>query len=175
MTHQSTQTVLETARLVLRRLSPDDAAFILDLLNQPSFLQFIGDRNVRTLDDARNYILQGPAASYQQHGFGLYLTLLKDSGAPIGLCGLVKRDSLPDVDVGYALLPQFWGKGYATEAATAVFQYGRQTLGLLRIVAVVNPDNAGSIAVLKKLGLRFEKMVRLSADGPEIQLFAPEA
>jgi len=167
--------VLETNRLILRRLTPEDAAFILDLLNQPSFIQFIGDRNVRTLADARNYISQGPVASYARHGFGLYLTLLKDSGEPIGLCGLIKRDSLPDVDVGYALLPQFWGKGYATEAATAVFSYGRHTLGIPRVVGVVNADNAGSIAVLKKLGLRYEKMVRLTADGPEVQLFAPEA
>jgi len=170
-----TLTVIETERLLLRHLTPNDAPFILDLLNQPSFLQFIGDRGVRTLDDARQYIAKGPAASYARHGFGLYLTALRASGEPVGLCGLIKRDTLPDVDVGYAFLPQFWAKGYATEAATAVLAYGRQTLHIPRIIAIVNPDNAGSIAVLQKVGLRFEKMVRLSEDEPEVLLFTPGA
>jgi len=168
-----TRSVIETERLQLRHLTPDDAPFILDLLNQPSFLQFIGDRGVRTLDDARQYIAQGPATSYERHGFGLYLTALKASGEPVGLCGLIKRDTLPDVDVGYAFLPQFWAKGYATEAVTAVLAYGRYTLSIPRIVAIVNPDNAGSIAVLQKVGLRFEKTVRLSEEQAEIFLFGP--
>ncbi|MCB8985258.1 MAG: GNAT family N-acetyltransferase [Ardenticatenaceae bacterium] len=175
MNSSITPPVLKTKRLILRHLTPEDAAFILDLLNQPSFIQFIGDRGVRTLADARDYITHGPMSSYQRHGFGLYLALLKDGYEPIGICGLIKRETLPDVDVGYALLPQFWGQGLATEAATAVFTYGRETLGIPRIVGVVNADNAGSIAVLQKLGLRFEKTVRLSDDGPEVLLFAPEA
>src|SRR5512133_2195823 len=100
--------ILETERLILRKLTTDDAPFILDLLNQPSFIQYIGDRGVRTLDYARQYILNGPIASYERHGFVLYLALLKDSETPIGMCGLVKRDALADVDVGFAFLPQFW-------------------------------------------------------------------
>jgi RimJ/RimL family protein N-acetyltransferase len=165
--------ILETERLILRRLTTDDAPFILDLLNQPSFIQFIGDRGVRNLDDARQYILNGPVASYERYGFGLYLTLLKDGESPIGICGLVKRDALPDADVGFAFLPQFWLKGYAFESASAIMAYGRDALGLERILGVTSSDNIGSIRVLEKLGLRFERMVKISTDGPELKLFAP--
>jgi RimJ/RimL family protein N-acetyltransferase len=167
--------VVETDRLILRRLTTEDAAFILDLLNQPSFLKFIGDRGVRTLDDAREYIVKGPIASYERYGFGLNLTLMKESGIPIGICGLVKRETLEDVDVGFAFLPQFWLKGYAFESASAVLAYGKNMLGLKRIVGVTTSDNCGSMRVLEKLGLRFERMVRLSEDGPELKLFTPVA
>lgn len=165
--------VIESDRLQLRRIELDDAGFLLDLLNQPSFLHFIGDKGVRTLDDARNYILSGPVASYQRFGFGMYLTLLKEARIPIGICGLLKRDSLEDVDVGFAFLPQFWSKGYAFESASAVMAYGRNALGLGRIVAVTSPHNHGSIHILEKLGLRFETMIRLQEDSPEIKLFTP--
>jgi len=167
--------VVETDRLFLRRLTTEDAAFILNLLNQPSFLKFIGDRGVRTLDDAREYILKGPIASYEHYGFGLYLVLLKESNTPIGICGLVKRETLQDADVGFAFLPQFWLKGYAFESASAALAYGKNTLGLKRIVGVTSSDNDGSIRVLEKLGLRFERMVKLSEDGPELKLFTPVA
>ena len=165
--------VFETDRLQLRRVELDDAAFLLDLLNQPSFLHFIGDKGVRTLDDARDYILTGPLASYERFGFGMYLTVLKEERIPIGICGLLKRDSLEDVDVGYAFLPQFWSKGYAFESASAVMAYARNVLGIDRIVAVVSPDNGASIHILEKLGLRFETMIRLLEDSPEIKLFTP--
>jgi len=158
--------------LVLRRLTTDDAEFILELLNEPSFLQYIGDKGVRTIDDARKYLLTGPMDSYDRHGFGLYLTALKESGVPIGMCGLLKRETLDDVDIGFAFLPKHWLKGYAFESASAVMDYSRDTLGLERIVAVTAPDNTGSIRVLEKLGMRFEKMVRLAEDGPESKLFA---
>lgn len=167
--------VVETERLILRRLTTEDAAFILDLLNQPSFLKFIGDRGVRTLDDAREYILKGPVASYEHHIFGLYLVVLKESSISIGICGLVKRETLEDPDVGFAFLPQFWLKGYAFESASAVLAYGKNTLGLKRILGVTSSDNDGSIRVLEKLGLRFERMIRLSEDGPELKLFTPVA
>ena len=167
-------TILETERLRLRRLSLDDAAFILELLNEPSFLHFIGDKGVRTLDDARDYILTGPMASYERHGFGLYLVELKERGVPMGTCGLLKRDALDDPDVGFAFRPAFWLQGYAFESASAVIAYGRRALGLNRIVAVTQSDNVGSIKTLEKIGLTFEKMIRLSEDGPEIQLFASE-
>jgi len=165
--------VLETDRLQLRRVELDDAAFLLDLLNQPSFLHFIGDKGLRTLDDARDYILTGPLASYERFGFGMYLTVLKEERIPIGICGLLKRDSLEDVDVGYAFLPQFWSKGYAFESASAVMAYARNVLCIDRIVAVVSPDNGASIHILEKLGLRFETMIRLLEDSPEIKLFTP--
>ncbi len=109
--------ILETDRLVLRRLAVEDAEFIFDLLNQPSFLQFIGDKGVRTIDDARNYILTGPITSYERFGFGLYLTELKPAQAPIGICGLLQRETLDDVDVGFAFLPQYWKQGYAVRVS----------------------------------------------------------
>ncbi len=166
--------IIETDRLFLRKLTMEDAKFMLDLLNQPSFIQFIGDRKVRTLEDARAYILNGAVKSYELHGFGLYLTALKDSGVPIGICGLVKRDALPDADIGFAFLPLFWLQGYAFESASAVMNYGKNVLGLPRIVGITSPDNIGSIRVLEKIGLRFERMVRLSEDDIELKLFAPE-
>jgi RimJ/RimL family protein N-acetyltransferase len=162
--------VLETDRLVLRRLSIDDAAFILELLNEPSFLRFIGDKGVRTLDDALNYILNGPIASYERFGFGLYLTLMKLTEATIGICGLLKRETLKDVDLGFAFLPQFWRKGYAIESGAAVMAYGRDAFALKRIVAITSPDNEASIRVLERLGFGFEEMIRLSKDD-EVKLF----
>ncbi len=165
-------TVVETERLTLRRLTVEDAPFMLDLLNQPSFLQFIGDRGVRTLDDARAYILKGPVEMYERHGFGIYLTALKGEGTPIGTCGLIQRDSLEDVDIGFAFLPAFWGRGYAYEAASAVLAYGKDDLGLQRIVAITAQANRSSIRLLEKIGLTFERLIRLNGEGPEINLFA---
>lgn len=164
--------ILETDRLILRQLSTDDAPFILELLNEPSFIQNIGDRNVRSIDDACAYILNGPVASYAKNGFGLLLVVLKETREPIGMCGLIKRDTLEDVDIGYALLPKFWSRGYAVESALAVKAYAKDVIGLKRLIAITDPANKGSIRVLEKIGLRFEKMVRLSADDIELRLFA---
>jgi RimJ/RimL family protein N-acetyltransferase len=166
------QIVLETQR-TLRELTAGDAPFILKLLNEAGFLEFIGDKGVRSLADARQYIAKGPVDSYRRHGFGLYLTSLRDSGTPIGICGLVKRDALPDVDVGFAFLTQFWSKGYASEAAAAVLAYGETILGLKRIVAITAPGNRGSMAVLEKIGLRLEGKIRLAQEGPELNLYVP--
>jgi RimJ/RimL family protein N-acetyltransferase len=163
---------LETDRLRLRRLSIDDAEFVLRLLNEPSFIQNIGDRGVRTIEDARAYILRGPIASYEKFGFGLLLVEQKESGAPIGICGLLKRDVFEDIDLGYALLPEFWSQGYALESASAVMSYARDKLGAKRVLAVVNADNQSSIRLLDKMGFQYEKMVRLSDNAPEIKLFA---
>lgn len=166
--------VLETDRLILRWMSIDDAAFILGLLNEPSWLHFIGDRGVRTIEDARDYIFKGPVEMYDRLGFGLYVVELKEGCIPIGICGLVKRDFLDDVDVGFAFLPKYWRQGYAYESASAVMTYGREVLGLRRIVAIVASDNYSSARILEKLGLRFEGMVRYPDDGQEVQLFAVE-
>jgi len=163
--------VLETERLSLRRLEEGDAEFILGLLNQPSFLRFIGDKGVRTLADARKYILQGPIASYEQFGFGLYLVELKEMRVPIGMCGLLKRESLEDVDIGFAFLPQFWGQGYALESASSVMAFAKNVVGLKRVVAITNPDNDASIKVLERIGMQFERMTKLSDEGMELRLF----
>ena len=164
--------VLETERLVLRHLTLDDAAFMQVLVNDPTWLRFIGDRGVRSIDDAREYLRKGAMASYAQHGFGLYMTELKEGAQPIGICGLVKRDTLPDVDVGFALLPQFAGHGYAGEAAAAVMEHARSKFGLTRVVAITNPDNHGSIRVLEKIGLSFERLIRVAAGADELALYA---
>ncbi|RPI76894.1 MAG: N-acetyltransferase [Desulfobacteraceae bacterium] len=166
--------VLETERLNLRELTAADAEFMLGLLNEPSFLRFIGDRGVRTLEDSRQYILKGPVGSYARHGFGMWLVALKESQAAIGLCGLVKRDFLPDVDIGFAFLPGFWSQGYAYESAAAVKAYAISVLGLKRLVAIVNPDNLASAKLLEKIGLRFERMLTLPESGEEIRLFVME-
>lgn len=168
-----TMNVIESARLSLRELVLQDAHFILRLLNEPAFLRFIGDKGVRTLADARDYISKGPMDSYRRHGFGLYLTSLRHCGTPIGVCGLVKRDTLADVDVGFAFLSSHWSKGYAAESAAAVLAYGTETLGIKRIVALTAPDNYGSIAVLDKVGLTLEGRIRLVKDAPELDLFGP--
>jgi RimJ/RimL family protein N-acetyltransferase len=164
--------VLETDRLILRRLTAEDAGFMLGLVNEPSWLRYIGDRGVRTLDDARDYILKGPVDMYSRLGFGLYLTELKDARTPIGICGLLKRDALEDVDIGFAFLPGYWGRGYAHESASAVLAYATQTLGLRRVLAITSPDNDRSIKLLAKLGFVFDRMVKLNEDRPESTLFA---
>lgn len=157
--------VVEADRLTLRRLTVDDAAFIQELVNDPAWLKFIGDRGVRTLESARGFILDGPVAMYAHQGFGLYLVELKETCAPVGICGLVKRDWLTDVDLGFAFLPEFRGRGFASEAGLATLEYGRHSLGLDRIAAIVVPENQASIQVLRKLGFSFERMV-LPPNGP---------
>ncbi len=167
--------VCETERLTLRLLSTDDAAFILRLVNEPSFLQNIGDKCVRNLDDAAQYILQGPIKSYEQNGFGLWLVALKNTLTPIGICGLIKRDGLDDPEVGYAFLPEFWSNGYAFEAASEVLLFAQETLSIKRVLAITAPNNHASIRVLNKLGLQFEKMILLPSASAESRLFTPAA
>jgi RimJ/RimL family protein N-acetyltransferase len=165
--------VLETDRLVLSHLPPDaDAAFIFRLVNDPSFIRYIGDKKVRTLDDARQYIQHGPLKSYEENGFGLNKVELKESGLPIGISGLVKRDTLPDADIGFAFLPEFCGKGYAFESAAAVMNHARDTLKLKRILAITTLDNERSARLLGRIGLKFERVIKLSEDGPEVRLFS---
>jgi len=164
--------ILETERLFIRQLSLEDSPFIFQLVNEPSFIQNIGDRGVRTLSDAEKYIENGPIASYARNGFGLCLVTLKESGEAIVMCVLIKREALEDVDIGYAFLPKFWSKGYAFEAAQAFKQYAGEVVRLTRLVAIVDPNNQGSIRVLEKLGMAFEKMVRLSAEDIDLKLFA---
>ncbi len=163
---------IETERLLLRPLGMEDADFIIELLNDPSFIKNIGDRNVRSVEDAHGYILKGPVTSYEKNGFGLCLVILKETDEAIGMCGLIKRDALEDVDLGYAFLPRYWSKGYAVEAAKATLNFGWQVIGLKRIVAVTDPANTPSNRVLEKLGFVFEKMVKIAADDIDLNLYA---
>lgn len=163
--------VLETERLILRRLTTADGQFILTLLNEPSFLRYIGDKKVRTLEDAAQYIVNGPVASYERHGFGLGMVELRESHTPIGMCGLLKRDELPDPDIGFAFLPDFWNRGFAFEAAAAVLEDAHERLGLERILAITTPDNESSIKLLQKLGLKFERAIKMSEDPEAEELF----
>jgi [ribosomal protein S5]-alanine N-acetyltransferase len=163
---------IKTDRLYLRQLDLSDADFILALLNEPSFIQNIGDRGVRTLADAEKYLENGPIASYTKNGFGLLAVTLSETGETIGMCGLINRDALEDVDIGYAFLPKFWSQGYAIESAQGVMKFAKEVVGLKRIVAVVDPANVGSIRVLEKLGMTFEKMLKLSEDDIDLKLFS---
>lgn len=164
--------VFETDRLVLRHLTVDDSAFILRLLNEPSFLQHIGDRGVRNLPDATQYILAGPVASYEHHGFGLFLVVLRETGEPIGICGLLKREALDDVDLGFAFVPESWSKGYAFESAAATLAYAHDTHHLKRVVAITSSENVASINLLVKLGFYFDRMVLMPGAKEEVKLFA---
>lgn len=165
--------VLETPRLTLRRATLDDAPLVLELVNDPAWLRNIGDKGVRDLDGAREYLRNGPLDMYARLGFGLWVAVVTASGSPIGLCGLIRREALDDPDVGFALLPAFRGKGYATEAASAAIRHGRSALGLPRIVAITSADNTESIRVLEKIGLRFERMIRLPGESRDVKLFGP--
>ena len=165
---------LETERLSLRRFRLEDAPSIVELLNQPSFIENIGDRGVRNLDDAHRYLREGPMAMYGRYGFGLWRASRRSDDAFVGMCGLLKRDILPDVDVGYAFLPEHWGQGYAFEAVNATIELGARKFGLERIIGVVSDHNAASIRVLEKAGLRFERMVAMRAGEPEVRLYSRE-
>jgi len=163
--------VLRTQRLILRHLNEDDAAFVLELLNEPGFIGNIGDRGVRDLDGARRYVTEGPGASYQKYGYGLWATVLRESGEVIGICGLVKREGLEDADVGYAFLERAWGKGYAQEAAAATLAHAREVIGLAKVVAITTPTNLGSIAVLEKIGMKAAGTVQLPGHAGESAYF----
>jgi len=167
--------VLETERLILRHLCIDDAGFIIRLLNEPSFITHIGDKGVRTVEDAKQYLLSGPIDSYDRFGYGLNMVELKKSGEPVGMCGLVRREDLDDADIGFALLEQHWSQGYAAESAEAVMRHAREMLNLQRIVAIVAQDNHSSIRLLEKIGLTFERMIRRGDDDKELKFFVSDA
>ena len=162
--------IIVTERLVLREVNINDADFILDLLNSKGWLQFIGDRNVRSLPDAEKYIADRIVKNYIDHGLGLYLVELKTSGTAIGLCGLIKRDTLDDIDIGFAFLPEYNGFGYAFEAAISTLQFAFESLEINRLVAITTPDNINSIKLLEKIGMQFEKKI-LFEEKEELFLF----
>lgn len=157
-------TVFETERLRLSHLSETDASFIFELLTDPSFRENIGDRGVHEPSDAIAYILNGPTAMIAEFGYGLFRTALKSNDTPIGICGLLKRPTLAHADVGFALLPRFWGQGYASEAARASLEYGRDAHGMKRILAITKPHNIDSQKVLEKIGMCFTN----ASDQPDL-------
>lgn len=166
---------MKTARLALRPFTLDDAPFIVELLNDPGWLRFIGDRKVRTADDARRYLTHGPIAHAAKHGFALAAVALQNDAASIGMCGLIRREGLDDVDLGYALLPAYRGRGYAREAAAAWLACGFEDFGLQRIVAITSVDNAASGKVLEAIGMRFERRLRVAGHDEDSLLYAAQA
>lgn len=164
--------IVETSRLILRHIATDDAPFILALLNDVCFLQYVGDKQVRNLESAKNYILDGPVASYQTYGYGLYLVELIETGEPVGICGLIKRDFLHHSDLGFALMPSYRGNGYAFESALATVNFAREKLRLAKIVAITDPGNAASIRLLGKLGMSFDKRLELPGAGKQLNLYS---
>lgn len=164
--------ILETERLLLRLMTEDDAQFFLELLNEPGWINNVGDRGIRTVEECAAYITRVYTAGYENNGFGLYLTELKETGEPVGICGLVKRDSLENVDVGFAFKERYWGRGYATESAAAALEYGHNTLDIERIVAITTQTNHASARVLEKIGLKFERLIKLGDSDEEERLFS---
>lgn len=165
--------ILETERLTLREITTEDAEFIYNLLNDPDFLRYIGDRKIKNLDDAKEYISKKMIPNYETFGFGFYLTELRENGTPTGVCGLVKRPFLEHVDVGFAFLPEYRGNGYAFESASAILKYAKNNLGINYIVAITDPDNFRSIKLLEKLGLKFSKMIQFDNEEKKCRLFVP--
>ena len=166
------KTILETSRLTLRAFDLDDAYFILALLNTPNWLQYIGDKKVHSVEDAKNYLKNGPLKSYEENGFGLWLVLLKSCQTPIGMCGLVNRVSLEHVDIGFALLPDYASLGYGFESAHATMNYAKEKLNLETIIGITDAHNIASIKLLNKIGLRFQKTFRLP-EGNNVLLYSP--
>ena len=165
----------QTERLRLRRLTLDDAAFIRELVNDPDWIRFIGDRHVHSDDDARAYLERGYLALYRQHGFGLWAVEPRESRTPLGICGLLKRDTLTDVDLGFAFLPAARGRGYASEAAAASLRQAHDVLGFARVVAICTPENTASRRTLEGIGMRLEKLFRMKDDAEELCLYASGA
>lgn len=163
---------LETPRLLIRPLTEDDAPFILRLLNEPSFHRFIGDKGVRSVADARRYIVTGPMESYRRFGFGLYLVVCRTSGDAAGICGLVRRELLDDVDLGFAFVPEFWSLGFAREASQAVLAEAWQRFSLSRVVAITATENTSSIGLLQRLGFQFEKVVHPFGANDPVDLYS---
>lgn len=169
-----TTNVIQTSRLNLRKFELSDASFVLQLLNSPNWLEFIGDKGVHTLADAEAYLQNGSMKSYAEHGFGFYAVVEKSTHTLIGMCGLIKRAGLENVDLGYAFLEEYTGKGFGAEATAATVAYALNTLNLNRLVAIVNPENSASINLLRKIGMRFERIVNIDDYQQSLALYAIE-
>lgn len=167
----NSEEILRTERMVIRKFNLGDAIFIIHLMNTPGWLQFIGDRNMKSIDDAKNYLVSGPLQSYEEHGFGLWMVELINSKTPIGMCGLLKRETLEDIDIGYALLPDYVGQGYAFEMAAATLLHAKNNLKINKVVAITDGNNVKSIGLLNKLGLQFEREIE-HADKTNTHLYS---
>lgn len=163
--------IADTPRLSLRPLTPADAPFIFTLVNTPSWLAYIGDRHVRSLEDAERYLLNGPLKSYSENGYGAWMVMHKETNQPIGMCGLFKRTYLDSPDLGFAFLPQHEGKGYAWEAAVAALIYTQKQLGIDHVFAIVQPDNRRSIRLLEKIGFMLQEMVQPHGEQQPLRLY----
>jgi RimJ/RimL family protein N-acetyltransferase len=164
--------VAETKRLALRHFTVDDTAFIIELLNTPGWLKFIGDRNVRTTEEAKVYLVNGPLKSYQDHGFGLWLVALKSTNTPIGMCGFLKRDYLEHPDIGFAFLPAYHGKGYALEIAKQAMKFAFESLTIKHVMAIVLPTNKSSIRLLENLGMKFQNTTLSPVGSEEVLVYS---
>ena len=162
---------METDRLYLRYLTFEDAPFIIELLNEQSYIRNIGDKKVRTQDDAKKYLMTGPMESYKKNGFGLFCVELKDTRTVIGTCGMLKRNFLKVVDIGYAFLPKFRSMGYAYEVGAGVLAYSKKAFSLSKVAAIVNSDNESSIRLLEKLGFCYKEMVTPPETQKTVQLY----
>lgn len=162
---------LETERLVLRRLTPGDAAFMLSIWNDAGFIRHVADRGIRTIEQASAALEVGAFALYEQHGYGPYCMTRKEDSERVGICGLFRRENLDDPDIGFAVLPEFRGIGLAGEAAEAVIIHARDDLALKYLTAIVSPDNAVSIGLIEKLGLQFDRAVTMPGEQQEIRLY----
>ena len=160
--------ILETERLALREFSLSDADFIIQLLNTESWIKYIGDRNIKSTVDAENYLSNGPIKSYKENGFGLYRVELKTNQAPIGMCGIIKRDSLEFPDIGFALLPEHMGKGYGFEITKATLFYAKETLRIPIVLAITLPANQTCIKLLEKIGFKYVKRFIFPKESEEL-------
>ena len=167
--------ILETPQLQLREFEIGDAAFLLELFNTPNWLKYIGDRNVNTLTEAESYLKSGSLKSYTENGFGFYLVIEKTTLQPIGMCGFKKRAELNDVDMGFAFLPEYIGKGFGYEIAKATLRFGFEILELKKIIAIVDPENTPSNGLIKKLGFEFEKMIQFGENKKKVNLYGMQS
>lgn len=166
--------MLTTQRLLIRQLNLDDAKFIIELVNQKSWLQFIGDKKIYTLADAEKYLINGPISMYKNHGFGLYAVENINDQTTIGICGIIKRETLPNADLGYAFLDQFTGNGYAYEACKTILDYAKHELNLNTILAITMPENIRSIHLLNKLNFKFKEEIQPSDNSTKLNLMILE-
>jgi RimJ/RimL family protein N-acetyltransferase len=164
--------LFETERLQLRQFNLEDTAFIIELLNSPGWLKFIGDRNVKTMEDAKNYLVNGPMKSYGENGYGLSMVETKTGNVPVGMCGILKRGNLEFPDIGFAFLPAYHGLGYAQEIATETMHYAMNELKIQKVAAITVPDNKRSIRLLEKIGLHFDRLITLPGSSQELMLFS---
>jgi RimJ/RimL family protein N-acetyltransferase len=163
---------METERLYLRPVTVDDAELMLAIWNDPAFIRNVADRGIRTMEEARAAIESGAQKLFEEYGYGPYSMALKSDGSMIGICGLFKREILDDPDIGFGVLPDYCGKGYAGEAAAAVVQYARKVLGIRALTAIVSPANDPSIGLIRKLGLTFERMITMPGENRAICLYS---